>query len=46
MHLVQINSQYQGNSSSEHRDKLFQTADKCATHKVLTDKLSITSKII
>jgi len=38
--------EFNGNLSSEQRDKLFQIANKCPIHKALTDKLSITSKII
>jgi len=38
--------EFKGNLSSEQRDKLFQIANKCPIHRALTDKLSITSKII
>jgi len=38
--------EFKGNLSSEQKDKLFQIANKCPIHKALTDKLTITSKII
>jgi len=38
--------EFKGNLSSEQKDKLFQIANKCPIHRALTDKLTITSKII
>ena len=38
--------EFKGNLSSEQIDRLFQIANKCPIHKALTDKLTITSKII
>jgi len=38
--------EFKGNLSSEQIDRLFQIANKCPIHKALSDKLSITSKII